>query len=101
VPKLSKHKTVRDALLFVARNPQWPDVPMLDMPVWELASRKLYEMAVSPDARVIGSLARSTRAQKIILNRTTGTRRAGTHPAQQADESVNFHDLGTKGVTGG
>jgi hypothetical protein len=90
-------KTVREAILFVAQNPDRPSTPPLDMPIWELIARNLFEHATKPDARVQGSMNRSVRAQQIILNRTTGTRRTGTHPAQAADQRIKFADM-TKGV---
>lgn len=90
-------KSVRDALKYVADNPQWPAIPPLDMPVWEIVARNLYDIANSPDTRVVGSMAKATRAQKIILNRSTGTRRAGTHPAQRVNQGITFTDL-TKGA---
>ena len=90
---LVKHKTVREALRYVEDNPEWPDKPTNEMPVWELIARALYEHANNPDASVVGSMARATRAQRIILYRTTGTRRTGTHPAQAGDRRIEFADL--------
>ncbi|GEP27956.1 hypothetical protein CLE01_25540 [Cryobacterium levicorallinum] len=59
--------------------------------------RKLFELANSPDKKVRGSMARATKAQKIILDRLVGRRRPGTHPAQVQVDAINFIDL-TVGV---
>ena len=91
-PKLARHKTVREALQHVADNPESTRDP-IDTPVWELIARILYDHANSPDARVRGSLARATRAQKMISDRLVGTRRAGTHPAQAREQTVMLKDL--------
>lgn len=91
-PKLARHKTVREALVYVADNPEMTRDP-IDTPVWELIARILYDHANSPDARVRGSLGRATRAQKMISDRLVGTRRAGTHPAQARQQTVMLKDL--------
>jgi hypothetical protein len=92
MPKLVRHKTVKEALEWVADHPG--TVPIsIDMPMWEIISRNLFEHANNPDPRQIGSMARSVKAQKIILNRTTGTRRAGTHPATNSEKKVVLADL--------
>ena len=90
--KLARHKTVREALQYVAENPDMKQDP-IDTPVWELIARILYDIANSPDARVRGSMARATRAQRMISDRTVGTRRAGTHPAQAREMTVMLKDL--------
>jgi len=94
----AKHKTIKQALDYVGENPTWPTTPPLDMPVWEIVARNLFDIANTPDVRVVGSMARATRAQKIIMNRTTGTRRAGTHPAQRASKQIEFKDLTSEGA---
>lgn len=94
---LDRHKTIRQALLHVEANPEWPDTPRIDMEVWEMVARNLFDIANNPDTRVVGSMNRSTRAQRIILDRLTGTRRAGTHPAVKSESTVKFVDL-TLGV---
>lgn len=95
-PPLAKHKTVREALQYVANNPEMKTAP-IDTPVWELVSRILFEIATRPDARVRGSMARATRAQKLISDRLVGTRRPGTHPAEAKKRQVSFVDL-TRGA---
>lgn len=75
-----KHRTVKEALEFVSKH-QTPTRPPIEMPVWELVSRQLFEAA-----HVLGgngtAMKRATAAQKIIFDRLAGKRKAGTHPAQ-------------------
>lgn len=95
-PLLTRHRGVREALQYVADHPDLRTAP-IDTPVWELVSRILFEIANTPDAKVRGSMARATRAQKMISDRLVGTRRPGTHPAQAKKQQVSFVDL-TVGV---
>ena len=91
---LDRHKTIRQALEYVDRNPEWPpDNERLDMPIWEMVARNLFEHANTPNVQVIGSVGRAIRAQRIILDRLTGTRRVGTHPAVKSDKKIEFVDL--------
>lgn len=91
---LDRHRSVRQALKYVERNPEWPEgVSRLEMPVWEFIARNLFDIANYPDARLVGSINRSVRAQRIILDRLTGTRRMGTHPAVRANSQIQFGDL--------
>ena len=90
---LVKHKSVRNALLYVAAHPDWSGGRPVDSPIWEHVARALFDLANNPDTRVVGSVAKSVKAQKIILDRTTGTRRAGTHPAQRSKVQVQYKDL--------
>jgi hypothetical protein len=85
--------SIRQALQFVADNPQPATDVQLDLPVHELISRALFRIANNPDNRVRGSMARATRAQKIILNRLVGTRRPGSHPAASKVGDLEFVDL--------
>ena len=94
-----KTKTIPEALQYVADHPDPGDVAPIDTPMYELIGRTLFKIANSPDARVRGSMARATKAQKIILDRLVGTRRPGSHPAARKDESLEFVDL-TAGVLG-
>lgn len=86
-------KTVAEALKQVADHPDPGEVAPIDKPMHELISRTLFEIANSPDAKVRGSMARATKAQKIILDRLVGTRRPGSHPAARKDEGIDFVDL--------
>ena len=90
---LDKHKTIREALQYVDRHPEWPAGARTDMKVWEFVARNLFDIANNPDTRVVGSVNKATRAQKIILDRLTGTRRAGTHPAVRQENKIDFVDL--------
>lgn len=91
-PRLVKHKGIREALQYVADHPEPRALP-IDMPVWELVSRLLFEIANTPDAKVRGSYTRATRAQKMITDRLVGTRRPGSHPASGHQKQVVFRDL--------
>lgn len=91
------HTTVRQALQFVADHPAPATDVMLELPVWELISRTLYDIANNPDAKVRGSMARATRAQKVLFDRLVGTRRPGTNPVALKTEEIEFVDL-TQGV---
>ena len=89
---LARHITVRDAMLRVANHPVSTLDP-IDTPVHELVCRALFDIANNPDAKVRGSLARATRAQKILLTRLTGKRRPGSNPAASKNEEIEFADL--------
>src|SRR5690606_13650940 len=58
-------KSVREALAYVAARPVATTAP-IDTPCWELVGRTLFKIANSPDAKVRGSMARATKAQKLI-----------------------------------
>ena len=92
-----KHKTIPEALQFVADHPRPSSDAPVDMPIWELVARKLFEIANQPNPSVKGSMSRATRAQKLILDRLVGRRRPGTHPAQVKGDEIEFVDL-TVGV---
>ena len=94
--KLAKHKTIRQALLYVEGKPEWPDISRLQMPVWELVARNLFDHANNPD-KSRTAMNRAIRAQKIILDRLTGTRRTGTSPAVRNAQAVHMRDL-TEGI---
>ena len=90
---LKKHKSVRDALKHVDENPYWPAGDRHELPAWEWVARRLYQHANSADEQVSGSFGRALRAQKMLLNRMTGTRRTGTHPAVQRTTALKIKDL--------
>lgn len=75
-----KHRTVKEALEFVARHPQ-TTTPPIEMPVWELISRQLFETANNVGGSAV-QMKRTATAQKIIFDRLAGRRKPGTHPAQ-------------------
>lgn len=85
--------SVQDALKYVADNPEPTTDVMLEQPVYELIARALFQIANNPDARVRGSMRKALRAQKLIMNRLVGTRRAGTHPVVRQQTGVEFADL--------
>lgn len=88
-----KKKSVKEALEYVARHSEWSGGSPVQSPVWENVARTLFEHANNPNVQVVGAVGRSIRAQKIIMNRMTGTRRAGTHPAQLDKQTVQMRDL--------
>lgn len=90
---MGKPVTIRQALQRVAENPEVSTDEMLQLPVHELVSRTLFEIANKPDAQVRGSMARSNRARRMILDRLDGRRRAGSHPATRTVETLEFADL--------
>lgn len=73
------HRTVKEALEYVSKHPVPTRVP-IEMPVWELVSRQLFEAAHQVGGNAV-SMKRSVAAQKIIFDRLAGKRRPGTHPA--------------------
>lgn len=89
--------SIRDALQAAANSARSEDEAVIDLKVHELVSLTLYDIANGPDSKVRGSLVRATRAQKLIMNRLTGLRRPGTHPAARDNSAVKFIDL-TEGV---
>lgn len=99
-PRLARHKTVKEALAYVAKHPDMTTDP-IDTPVWELVARILFDIANNPNPRIRGSLTRATKAQKIIADRLVGTRRAGTHPAQVREQQLMFVDLTQRQVQPG
>lgn len=87
-----KHRTVKEALEFVSKHPTPSTVP-IEMPVWELVSRQLFEAAHTVGGTAV-SMKRSVAAQKIIFDRLAGKRRPGTHPAtSKAKRELKVLDL--------
>lgn len=85
-----KSKTVQEALQYVSRHPV-STTPPIDMPVWELVARQLFEKAYT-----VGGTKQAQKdanmAQKIIFDRLVGKRRTGTHPAVRSQEKVEIAD---------
>lgn len=95
-----KPVSVQQALQYVADHPAPATDDLVGMPIWELVSRTLFEIANSPDARVRGSLARTTRSQRMILDRLVGRRAAGTRPVtKQREQEIDFVDLTAKVIS--
>ena len=87
------HKSIPDALEFVAKHSEPSSDSALEMPVWELVSRELFLIANSFNSKDRGSLNRATIAQGMLMDRMVGRRRPGTHPAQSKDTGIDFVDL--------
>lgn len=85
--------TVRQALKAVADKPEPDTDVVLHIKVHELVCRTLFEIANNPDVKVRGSMAKSVRAQKLIMNRLVGTRRPGSHPVARQNNELKFLDL--------
>ena len=92
--------TIRQALQrFVDNPPVNPEIT-IDGFIHDLVPLVLYDIALNPDIRVRGGLARAARAQKMIFDRKDGTRKPGSRPVSLKKISVEFHDL-TDGQTEG
>ena len=89
---LKRHKTVYEALKYVSEHGPSTDEP-IQMPVWELVGRSLFDVAHAGNPNVRGTVARSTRAMKMITNRLVGRRRPGTVPAQATSDELQFEDM--------
>ena len=85
--------SIRQALQYVADNPEFDPEETLEMKTWEHIGHALFEIANSPNVNVRGSQKKASQAQRIILNRLVGTRRAGSHPVAREREGITFHDL--------
>ena len=88
-----RRMTVQQALNWVAHHPEPATDDFLELPVYELVSRSLFDIANHPDPNNRRSLQRSNKARRLIFARLVGTRRPGTHPAQRASEALLFRDL--------
>ncbi len=90
--------TIQQALTKVSE--KWEaarDMDIIGTPVYELIGFTLFDIANSGDVRIRGSIRRSTRAQKIIMNRMVGLRRPGSRPITRENDGLEFVDL-TVGV---
>ena len=90
--------TIQQALTKVSE--KWEaarDMDMIATPVYELIGFTLFDIANSGDARIRGSIRRSTRAQTIFMNRMVGLRRPGSRPVTRENDGLEFVDL-TVGV---
>lgn len=85
--------TIRQALQYVADHPEMKTDMLLDLPVHELVSRTLFEIANDPKVGHRGSLARANIARSMIFNRLVGRRRTGSHPATRTDVALEFGNL--------
>jgi hypothetical protein len=85
--------TVRQALQAVADSGEYSTTDLTQMPVHELISHRLFEVANNPDASVRGSFTRANKARAMIFGRVVGKRRAGTAPAGAEAAGIEFTDL--------
>lgn len=99
-PGLARHKSVREALQYVAEHPVQVTDP-IDTPCWELIARGLFDVANDPNPKVRGAAKRATTAQRIISDRLVGLRRPGTHPAKAKETAIQFRDLTQGAIEGG
>ena len=89
-----KHTTISAALKAVAdAEPVGPETDFLHLPVHFLVCSRLMHIAQHPQMGNKTSQAAAVRAQKLILDRMVGKRRAGTHPAQGQKTMLKFKDL--------
>lgn len=87
-----KHRTVKEALEFVSKHPTPTRVP-IEMPIWELISRQLFEASHSVGGNAV-AMKRASTAQRIIFDRLAGKRRPGTHPAtSKTKRKLEIRDL--------
>lgn len=91
---MKSHVTVKKALEYVSRHPT-PDKPPIVMPIWELVARQLFQKAHQVGGTK-SEMKAANAAAKIILERTTGRRRTGTHPAQVKESKVVIADFTKK-----
>lgn len=83
--------TIQQALTKVSE--KWEaarDMDIIGTPVYELIGFTLFDIANSGDVRIRGSIRRSTRAQKIIMNRMVGLRRPGSRPITRENDGLEF-----------
>jgi hypothetical protein len=85
--------TIRQALQQVADNPTIKTDRLIELPVYELVSRSLFEIANGAQISERGSLTRANVARSMIFNRLVGRRRAGSHPATQVKVELEFVNL--------
>lgn len=87
-----KHRTVKEALEFVAKHPE-PSTAPIEMPIWELVSRQLFETANNIGGTA-AQMRRTATAHKIIFDRLAGKRKPGTHPAaSKSKRELQIRDL--------
>lgn len=86
-----KHKSVQEAIEYVARHPDSSDIPLV-MPIWELVARQLYAQAtvVTDNPR---QLKKVSAAQKILAERKVGRRRPGSAPAVKKETRIVVADF--------
>ena len=88
-----KHVTIRQAMQYVADNPEAPSDNLISLPVHELVARTLFGIANSPTQQNKRSMKDANIARDIILKRLVGRRRPGSHPATKKETVIEFEDL--------
>ena len=84
--------TISDSLAQYTRG-VGANLPPIERPVHLLIAEALFRAANTVDPGKKGSLRKATTAQKIILDRSVGTRLPGSNPAASGNVSVSFIDL--------
>jgi hypothetical protein len=85
------HKTVKEALFYVRDHPEAPE-NMLEAAAYELVCRALVTVASNPSV-ARGGINRANKAQRIILDRTVGTRKPGSLPIVRQSNALQYDDL--------
>lgn len=88
-----RHTSIKQALEYVADNPQVKTDEMIVLPVHELVARTLFEIANSPMTGKRGAANRANAARTLIFDRMVGKRQPGSHPATRAKKQVQFKNL--------
>lgn len=90
---MTTRRTVRQALQHVADYPGVVDDDVLSMHTGELIARTLFDIANKPDVNERGSMARANKARKMIFDRLSGKRRAGTGPRMEQEQLLTMRDM--------
>ena len=85
--------TIKQALQRVTEHPEMETDDMLSVPVYELVTRTLFEIANGVQFEQRGSLTKATQARSMIFDRMVGKRKPGSHPARHETASLDFVDL--------
>jgi len=88
-----KQVSIRQALQYVADNPEMGTDEVLVLPVHELVCRTLFDIANSPMSGKRGAQSRANVARTMIFDRMVGRRHSGSHPAVKKNTYVTFADL--------
>lgn len=88
-----RNVSIREALQYVADHPQMTTDEMVNVPVHELVSRTLFDIANNPMNGKRGAQAKANVARTLIFNRLVGKRLPGAHPATRKQTQVRFADL--------
>lgn len=92
-----KHTTVRQALQRYSANPEPLNSLGIEDQVSTLVAATLFAIANNTRTKERGAKARGARARKMIFERLSGRRRAGTTPASAKETTIDFIDLTAPG----